>query len=104
MARIEELAAKINEARNLRQQAGEEAKAVAFAEAREILSLLHCPVTELAQWLDPNREGIQTGPFGAQLGRHEFTDIGRPLLTIGNVQYGGLDTTDLEVCFRNQSS
>jgi len=61
-----------------------------------MLSSLRCGVTELAQWLVPNREGIQTGPFGAQLGRHEFTDIGRPLLTIGNVQYGGLDTTDLK--------
>jgi len=96
VARIEELAAKINEGRGLRQLAGEEAEALAFAAARRMLSSLSCGPSQLSRWLDPNREGIQTGPFGAQLSRSEFIDKGRPLLTIGNVQYGGLDTANLK--------
>jgi type I restriction enzyme S subunit len=96
VARIEELAAKINEAHGLSQLAAEEAEALALTAARTMLSSLHCEPSQLSRWLDPNREGIQTGPFGAQLSRSEFGDNGRPLLTIGNVQYGGLDTTNLK--------
>jgi type I restriction enzyme S subunit len=96
VARIEELAAKIKEARGLRRQAVEEAKVLVNASARRLLSGVNVEETELHHWLAPNRDGIQTGPFGAQLGTHDFVDLGIPLLTIGNVQYGGLELSDLK--------
>jgi type I restriction enzyme, S subunit len=96
VARIEELAAKINEARGLRQRAVEEVDALAAVTARKRISSLGHETTSLHEWLDREREGIQTGPFGAQLSRHEFTQSGRPLLTIGNIQYGGLDKRQLK--------
>jgi type I restriction enzyme, S subunit len=95
VARIEELAAEIHEARTLRLQAAKEAEAIIPATARKRLATVKAEQTELRQWLDNTRDGIQTGPFGAQLNRSEFKDIGVPLLTIGNVQYGGLDLTKL---------
>jgi type I restriction enzyme S subunit len=96
VTRIEELAAKINEARRLRGQAAKEAATLASAAARQRIGSLDVKQTPLSAWLDPKKEGIQTGPFGAQLSRHEFTETGRPLLTIGNIQYGGLATSDLK--------
>jgi type I restriction enzyme, S subunit len=96
VARIEELAAKIEEARGLRRQAVEEAKVLVNASARRLLSGVNVEETELRHWLAPNRDGIQTGPFGAQLGTQDFVDLGIPLLTIGNVQYGGLELSDLK--------
>jgi type I restriction enzyme S subunit len=90
VTRIEELAAKIEEARGLRRQAVAEAEALVNACARTILAAVNADVTELRCWLDQDRDGIQTGPFGSQLGSHDFVDSGVPVLTIGNVQYGGL--------------
>ena len=91
VARIESLAAKIEEATSLRGQTVEETEGLVGSRARTILAAIDEPITELGQWLDQSRDGIQTGPFGAQLSSHEFQDSGVPLLTIGNVQYGGLD-------------
>jgi len=96
VARIEELAAKIEEARGLRREADEEVEQMVLAQARELLRSAQAPATELRGWLSSDREGIQTGPFGAQLSSTDFTDMGVPVLTIGNVQYGGLDTDSLK--------
>lgn len=96
VARIEELAAKVEAARALRQQAAEEAEALINAQARKMLSAVDAEVTELRQWLDPNRNGIQTGPFGSNLSSRDFVSAGIPVLTIGNVQYTGLDVSELK--------
>jgi type I restriction enzyme S subunit len=104
VARIEQLAAKSEEAQGLRRQAVEEAGAVAHATARFLISEIAGPVTELAEWLHPRREGIQTGPFGAQLSSSDFTDTGIPLLTIGNVQYEGLDVRNLKYVSSNKAN
>lgn len=42
------------------------------------------------------RQPILTGPFGAQLGSHDFTESGVPVLRIGNVQWGFLDLSTLK--------
>jgi len=96
VARIEELAAKIEEARGLRRQAGEEAKLLTTASARQLLAQVDAPTTELRHWLNQERGGIQTGPFGAQLSSSDFTDSGMPILTIGNVQFNGLKLDNLK--------
>jgi len=67
-----------------------------FATARSRLANLSNIATPLREWLDPNRDGIQTGPFGAQLSSSEFMDSGCPVLTIGNIQYEGLTIHDLK--------
>jgi len=96
VARIEALAALIDEARALRQQAVEERRALLHAAARDRLAAIRTSLSPLGEWLDRQRGGIQTGPFGAQLGSADFTDSGRPVLTIGNVQFGGLSTSELK--------
>jgi len=96
VARIEALADKTEEARSLRRQTIEQGEALVNSAGRTVLAGIDEPVTELGQWLDKTREGIQTGPFGAQLGSHEFQDSGVPVLTIGNVQYDGLDMSGLQ--------
>lgn len=96
MARIEDLAAKIEEARGLQRQALEEAGAILEAMARHLLAGVDATVTELRSWLDPRGNGIQTGPFGAQLGTTDFMGSGIPVITIGNVQYGGLRLNNLK--------
>jgi type I restriction enzyme S subunit len=90
VARIEELAAKVEQAQLLRQQSVVEVEALINSQARQILSGIGEEITQLSCWLDPNREGVQTGPFGAQLGTDDFVESGHPVLTIGNVQYEGI--------------
>ena len=53
-------------------------------------------VTPLRQWLSDERDGVQTGPFGAQLSSSDLIDSGIPVLAIGNVQYGGLKLDGLK--------
>jgi len=96
VARIEELAAKIEEARGLRRQAREQATLLTTAAARQLLTQVDAPTTELRCWLDLERVGIQTGPFGAQLSTSDFADSGVPILTIGNVQFNGLKLDNLK--------
>ncbi len=93
VARIEALAAKIEEAQLIRGEMIEEADKAVSSKARKILGTIVEPVTELEKWLDSSRDGIQTGPFGAQLNSQEFQNSGVPVLTIRNVQYGGLDVS-----------
>jgi len=96
VARIAELAAKVEAARALRQQATEKTETLVRAQAGNLLSCIDADLTELRDWLDSNRDGIQTGPFGAQLGSGDFIDTGIPVLTIGNVQYNGLKIDNLQ--------
>jgi restriction endonuclease S subunit len=51
------------------------------------------PVAEIAS---RERQGIMTGPFGAQLGTEDFVEDGVPVLRIGNVQWGHLNLNDLQ--------
>jgi len=104
VARIEELAAQINEARSLRQQAAEEGGLLARAKARAYISELKTAPSKLSEWLDKSRDGIQTGPFGAQLSSTEFTDSGVPIITIGNVRYSGLDCSNVRYVSREKAS
>ena len=96
VVRIEELAAKVEAARALRQQATEKTETLVRAQAGNLLSCIDADLTELRDWLDSNRDGIQTGPFGAQLGSGDFIDTGIPVLTIGNIQYNGLKIDSLQ--------
>jgi type I restriction enzyme S subunit len=96
VGQIEELIAKIDDTRSLRQQTDNETEAFVTSAARDRLAALPIDPTPLNKWLDPKRDGIQTGPFGAQLSSSEFVDSGCPVLTIGNVQYGGLLTDRLQ--------
>jgi type I restriction enzyme S subunit len=82
VARVGELAALVEEARGLRVKAREEAEALVNARAREMLSAVNAEVTELRDWLDPSRDGIQTGPFGSKLGSGDFVDYGVPVLPL----------------------
>jgi len=96
VARIEELAVRIEEARGLRREAVEEAEALINAYARRLLETANDELTELRCWLDDSRDGIQTGPFGAQLGKQDFESTGVPVLSIGNIQYYGLELSELK--------
>jgi len=96
VARVEELAAKIERARGLRRKAVEETALAVPVAARTLIADIDAPVTELRVWLDQRRDGIQTGPFGAQLGTGDFVETGVPVLTIGNVQYSGLKLDSLK--------
>lgn len=95
VAHIDALAARIAEARGLRLGAVEEAEAFTRSQARALLSEIQELPTELRAWVDPSREGIQTGPFGAQLSSEDFLEEGHPLITIGNVQFDGLKLDSL---------
>ena len=84
------LMAKITQAQQQRLKAVEKAEALVIACARHIFEKMKILQTPLSGWVDNSRGGIQTGPFGAQLGTSDFQDTGHALITIGNVQYGGL--------------
>jgi type I restriction enzyme S subunit len=96
VARIEELSAKIEEARSLRRESIQELTAIIPAMGRKLLGQVNASVTPLRTWLQGENDGVQTGPFGAQLSSTEFTISGVPVLTIGNVQYGGLKLDTLK--------
>ena len=100
VSRIEELAAVIEEARGLRAKAREEAEALLDSAIREVF--------DVSEGLPPNwrwvtvtdighkeRDAVQTGPFGAQLSSSEFIHEGVPVLAIGNVRWGYLNTAEL---------
>ncbi len=97
VARIEELAAKIEEARGLRQNAVEETKIVVSAETNCLFTLLSDVETvTLGQLGIDGSNPIQTGPFGAQLHTSDFVSEGVPVLNVGNVRPEGLHLARLD--------
>ena len=91
VARIEELAAQIQEARTLRHQAAEEAEALTTAETTRTFESLLQGKRYPINTLGVNGENpIQIGPFGAQLHKTEFVESGVPVLNVGNVWPTGL--------------
>ena len=87
--RIEALVFHITKAQSLREEADLETELLAFATARKIFTNLDVEIIELGELVDQTRNGIQTGPFGAQLGSGDFIESGHPVITIGNVQFTG---------------
>ena len=90
VARVEALMARVRKALSLREKAVEETELLTLTKARNTISTLNYPIVELGELVDEKRNGIQTGPFGAQLGSSDFIDSGVPVITIRNVQYSGL--------------
>lgn len=91
VARIEELAAKIEEARALRQQSVQAAEALALSEiSREFGRLSQHPKAAIRALGINGESPVQTGPFGAQLHASEFVSQGVPVLNVGNVWPEGL--------------
>jgi type I restriction enzyme S subunit len=101
VARIEELAALIEEGRGLRVKAREEAEALLASAIRQVFGVPE-ELPDHWRWVTVSdvghkeRDTVQTGPFGAQLSSSEFTHEGVPVLAIGNVRWGYLDTHDLK--------
>jgi hypothetical protein len=97
VARIEELAAKIEVARGLRTAAKVETNALEAAEATAVFAeldkVVHVPIRILGR---DGANPVQTGPFGAQLHASEFVTDGVPVLNVGNVTPAGLDTRKLD--------
>ncbi len=97
VARIEELAAKIEEARGLRASATEETDALVFSETNRVFEDL-----KKHEWIPIGKLGInsanpiQTGPFGSQLLRSEFTQEGIPVINVGNIQPAGMKFEQLD--------
>lgn len=97
VARIEALAAEIDEAKRLRREAVEEAGALVDSETSRIVS--HLPTSPSAPIRELGVNGdnpIQIGPFGAQLHRSEFVESGTPVLNVGNVWPSGLRLNSLD--------
>ena len=91
VARIEELAAQIHEARTLRLQAAEETGALPTTEISRILEdLLKGELHPINTLGSGGENPIQIGPFGAQLHKTEFVEEGVPVLNVGNVWPDGL--------------
>lgn len=90
VVKLKRLMADISQAHQQRMKAVDNAESLVIAVARHIFEEMKISPTPLNRWVDDSRDGIQTGPFGAQLGSSDFQDTGHALLTIGNVQYGGL--------------
>jgi len=93
---VEAIARRIEEARRLRAEAVEEAERFKKAFARRLMASIEVDPSEIQQWLNPNRKGIQTGPFGSKLSSQDFVEAGVPVLKIGNVQYAGLEVQNLD--------
>jgi type I restriction enzyme S subunit len=91
VARIEELAAQIHEARSLRQLAAEQAKVLILSKVTSLFDGLvgsaRVPIRTLGVG---GKNPVQTGPFGAQLHSSEFVEEGVPVLNVGNVWPEGL--------------
>jgi type I restriction enzyme, S subunit len=91
VARIEELAAKINEAWVLRHKTVGEVEALVRSKATKLFeNLLNGPREPIQTLGKEGSNPIQIGPFGAQLHRSDFVEIGTPVLNVGNVWPDGL--------------
>jgi type I restriction enzyme S subunit len=91
VARIEELSAKIEEARSSRRRALEETSALLSAETSRIFDHLSQTAKKPIGTLGiDGKNPVQTGPFGAQLHTSDFVGDGIPVLNVGNVWPDGL--------------
>lgn len=91
VGRIEELAAKINEARGLRQKTLGETEALITSKTSKIFEgLMTGPRQPIRSLGEGGFNPIQIGPFGAQLHRSDFVEAGVPVLNVGNVWPEGL--------------
>jgi len=97
VAHIESLAARVNEAQCLREDADLEANALTASETTLIFEQLeNYPKIQLGKLGENGSNPIQTGPFGSQLLTTEFVDEGVPVLNVGNVQPDGLKLSKLD--------
>jgi len=93
VARIEELAAKIEEAQKLRRQAAEEAEALVISSLSNIFGYIFpdrlpdgWTWKSLSDLILNKNQGMTTGPFGTLLQKSEILENGVPILGIANVQ------------------
>ena len=98
VARIERLAAKVEEAMRDRADAGSLLDAVIPAQITRVFDELESRYPSVAiralgiDGVNP----VQTGPFGAQLHKSEFVEQGIPVLNVGNVWPEGLRLARLD--------
>jgi type I restriction enzyme, S subunit len=91
VSRIEELAAKVEEAQGLRHRSFQEANTVSQSATSRIFDdLSHCPQAAIGTMGQDGANPVQTGPFGAQLHSSDFVEQGVPVLNVGNVWPEGL--------------
>jgi type I restriction enzyme S subunit len=83
VARIESLAAKIEEARGLRQQAFEEAEALANSRRREVFANSHFPTVSLGKTCEAIIDNLHSNPT--------YADDGPPCIRSPDVGWGSLD-------------
>jgi type I restriction enzyme, S subunit len=88
VARIEELAARIHEARTLRHQAAEEAEALIASAVSNMDGQMRTnhPVTRLEDLARREKGSLRSGPFGSALLHDEFVPEGVPAIGIQDVK------------------
>jgi type I restriction enzyme S subunit len=98
VTRIEQLAAKVQEARHLRQEATDETASILSSQTTEMFDKLSkCYPKKPIRTMGPLGENpVQTGPFGAQLHSSDFVAEGVPVLNVGNVWPQGLNFDRLD--------
>ena len=102
VGRIEELAGKIRKAIALRATSSNATDAVFPSAINSLFGLPNGRLPDGWRYVEVGELGIkavetvQTGPFGAQLHKRDFVPVGRPVLAIGNVQWGYLDTNRVD--------
>lgn len=95
VSRIEELAAKITEARSLRQQAADDAEAVIRSTTTQVDEEQRSkrPLVRLEGFASKERGSIRSGPFGSALLHSEFVSEGIPAVGIQDVRENGFELT-----------
>lgn len=99
--RIEALMAEVKRARTIIEQMRNDAARLIHAALREVFPRSEKALPQgwqlrtIEDIKPSDRSPVQTGPFGAQLKSDEFVGTGIPVVAIGNVQWGKLDTNQL---------
>jgi type I restriction enzyme S subunit len=96
VARIEAVAAKLDRARKLREDAAAVTDRLLPAETTRVFDGLGYTTVALCSLGLDGTNPVQTGPFGAQLHTSDFVDAGVPVLNVGNVWPEGLRLTNLD--------
>lgn len=97
VTRVEELVAKVEEARGLRSESLARTEAIINSETTQVCnSLDRYEQLRLGQLGKNGSNPIQTGPFGSQLLTSEFVSSGVPVLNVGNVKPQGLHLERLD--------